>query len=81
MEGKYAGFFVSNCSVSFDLRDYYKEKCVAQKMDFATEGITVKRQTLNKFMDDKILDDNNDYLIVLEGYLLNKHDLLEKQLG
>lgn len=72
------GFFVSNCSVNFDLRDYYKEKCVAQKMNFATKGITVKRQTLNKFMDDKIFDDNNDYLIVLEGYLLNKHDLLEK---
>lgn len=60
------GFFASDCSVSFDLRDYYKEKCVAQKMDFATECITVKRKTLNIFMDDKIFDGNNDYLIALD---------------
>ena len=37
---------------------------------------TVKRSTLNKFMDDKAFYTDEKYIIVLDGYLLNKKDLL-----
>lgn len=71
--------FESNCSVNFDLRDYYKEKCVTPK--WISLRKVVQRQSLNKFMDDKIFEDSDDYLIVQERDLLNRHDLLVVQLG
>lgn len=38
----------------------------------------IERRTINKFMDDKIFVDEPDFLIVTEGVILNKPDLMKQ---
>lgn len=43
-----------------------------------TEGVgyQVERRVVNKFMNDRLFEDTADYLIVVEGVVLNNHDLM-----
>ena len=69
------GFYVSNTKNDIELRDVYRNKLVREAIPCERIG-TVKRNTLNKFMDDKAFYTDKKYIIVLDGYLLNKKDLL-----
>ena len=69
------GFYVSNTKNDIELRDVYRNKLVREAIPCERIG-TVKRSTLNKFMDDKAFYTDEKYIIVLDGYLLNKKDLL-----
>lgn len=40
------------------------------------EGYRVERRVVNKFMDDRLFADDNDLLIVTEGVILNKKELI-----
>ena len=70
------GFFVSNVNTSFQLRDAYQNKYVSDRLDLANEG-TAARQTLDKFLDDKAFSETEDFVVILEGYLLNKAELFK----
>ncbi len=70
------GFFVSNKKVDIELKNYFPERCVTDAID--SNLFTAKRNTLNKFMQDKTLFENDDAVIALDGCLLNKKDLFEK---
>lgn len=43
-----------------------------------TDNYQVERRVVNKFMNDRLFADLNDYLVVVEGVVLNNHEL-EKQ--
>ena len=67
------GFFVSNLNNDIKLRDLYPDRCVEEQI--GGQVFTARRNTLNKFMMDKAFSWNGNYLVVTEGYLLNKMDL------
>lgn len=71
------GFYISNRKEDIELKDVHSEKLVKEAISCKDFGI-VKRSTLNKFMKDKAFYTDNKYMIVLEGYLLNKRELLIK---
>lgn len=70
------GFFVSNDKINLDLKNIYQEKCFAESIE--SKYFTIKRNTLNKFMDDKAFKETENAIIVLDGYLLNKALLFQK---
>ena len=41
-------------------------------------GFTVERRVVNKFMNDRLFHEGKEYIIVLEGVVLNNHRLIEK---
>ena len=46
--------------------------------NFDSDGYQVERRVVNKFMNDRLFVDLDDYLIVVEGVVLNNHDLIDK---
>lgn len=70
------GFFVSNKKVEAELKNAYPQFCVFQNIN--SELCTVKRNTLNKFMNDKAFSETDDYIVVSEGCVLNKFSLFEQ---
>ncbi len=42
------------------------------------DGYTVERRVVNKFMDDRVFYEDENYLIVIEGVVLNNHTLISK---
>lgn len=68
------GFLVGNSKIECSLRNRFPERCV--KQDIIAADMTIKRHTLNKFMDDKTFKQDDDCIVIIEGYLLNKKDLL-----
>lgn len=71
------GFFVSNKKVTCSLKDAFPERCVQENLKGLSD-VTAIRQTLNKFLYDKCFEDTTDYIVILEGYLLNKRELFSK---
>lgn len=70
------GFFVSNALINIDLKNACQKNCVCERI--ASPQFTVARNTLNKFMNDKVFLENNEFIVILEGYLLNKIDLFKE---
>lgn len=42
------------------------------------DGYAIERRVVNKFMNDRLFIDNQDYVVVIEGVVLNNHQLVEK---
>ena len=53
-----------------------RQKLVVNSMK--SEDFQIERRVVNKFMNDRLFADLEDYLIVVEGVVLNNHEL-EKQ--
>lgn len=70
------GFFVSNKKVDIELKNMFPERC--RKEEITSSDFTAKRNTLNKFLNDKTLSDSDGYFVALEGILLNKTDLFNE---
>lgn len=70
------GFYVSNFQNEIEMRDLNPDHCVKE----GTKGqlFTAQRNTLKKFMQDKALSWDGKFLVVAEGYLLNKTDLFSQ---
>lgn len=67
------GFFISNFKGKNTLENYCSERCIAENLENAR--YTIKRNTLDKFMDDKLFAEDDDVIIVTEGVFLNKKEL------
>ena len=67
------GFFVSNCDIDIQLKNLYPDRCVEQSLELP--NTTLKRNTLDKFMDDKAFSATENAVLVLDGVLLNKKQL------
>lgn len=53
-----------------------REKLVINKLEGL--GFALERRVVDKFMNDRLFVDNQDYVIVVEGVVLNNHDLMER---
>ncbi len=69
------GFFITNqpCHITA-LHNYCKAACVQSCIRF--KEYTVMRNTLDKFTDDKLFLDTDDYIVIIEGVILNSRDLI-----
>ncbi len=72
MPGFIAHIGKNNISFSEEKRT----KLVVDKFDTTT--YQVERRVINKFMNDRLFVDNKDYLVVVEGVVLNNHELIAK---
>lgn len=69
------GFFISNCSRPV-LKNSCNERCAAAAFDSC--GFHCARNTLARFMDDKLFCEDDRYILIVEGVVLNKVELLER---
>lgn len=69
------GFLVSNLKKKAELYNV-GTNCCADELTF--EEYWAKRNTLNKFMQDKLFLQNDKYILILEGVLLNKAELCKE---
>lgn len=70
------GFFVSNRQVEAELINRYPERCIREEIH--VPGMSFRRNTLNKFMQDKAFGENAHAVLIADGYLLNKQELFEQ---
>ncbi|MEG0997405.1 MAG: hypothetical protein RSF13_00025 [Clostridiales bacterium] len=70
------GFFIVNKSTEFKIANYDNTRCCYNSMKY--DNWDIQRNTLNKFIDDKIFLQDENYIIITEGVILNKKQLLEK---
>ena len=70
------GFLVGSRKIDVELKNRFPERCVQESLDLPRQ--TAKRNTLNKFMGDKVLAETPEAIMVLEGYLLNKTALFSR---
>ena len=70
------GFIIHTGSSSFDLSLETRKKLVVERID--GDGFFVERRVVNKFMNDRIFIDTKDYVVIVEGVVLNNHDLMDK---
>lgn len=68
------GFFISNRTDLSIIDNEYQDHCV--KDSLRCGSYLIQRNTLNKYLDDKLFADHRDYIIVLEGIVLNKQELM-----
>ena len=72
------GFFISNSQELTALEDYDNSRCV--KGVFQDAGWTVQRNTLNKFIGDKVFTSNERYILVFDGIVFDKEQWI-RQIG
>lgn len=72
------GFLVTNKNTDILLRDRYPERCVYDRIQITNNRGVAIRQTLNKFLQDKAFEETERFLIIAEGYLLNKTSLFKE---
>lgn len=70
------GFYVSNIRKNFELVNKINDMCV--KDDLSNDKFIIKRNTIDKFMDDKCFVDSEKYIIILEGVIFNKKEIMDK---
>ncbi len=70
------GFYISDFEKTTELNSVKKDKCVLDKKEW--NGFNIKRCTLNKFINDKCMEETENYIAVSEGVLLNKTDLFKE---
>lgn len=70
------GFFISNATVSPELADYNSSHIIQSEIKVGE--YCVKRNTLDRFLDDKVFYQDDEYVIITEGVILNKSDLIKR---
>jgi asparagine synthase (glutamine-hydrolysing) len=66
------GFYISDFSRPV-LRNRYDERCVSSTLDAC--GFYCSRNTLDRFMNDKLFCEDDSYILICEGVILNKSEL------
>ncbi len=70
------GFFISNCQKESSLNNCVPEYCIQK--DLSNQKFQIKWNTLNKFMRDKCMAEDGQYIVIQDGYLLNKINLFRE---
>ena len=68
------GFFITNTRCVPKLQNFKENNCLKKEIRYKEWKISIN--TLDKYMDDKIFDENEERIIVLDGVITNKKDLL-----
>lgn len=66
------GFLVSDFEKKVELHNYAS---YCRKDEMVCSSYWMKRNTLDKYLQDKIFCQNEDYVLILEGVILNKTEL------
>lgn len=69
------GYFVCNKKIDVELSNPYNEHCI--KQEISDSIYTIKRNTLNKYLQDKVFEKTDDYVVITEGVFLNKQSLCD----
>lgn len=72
------GFLISNLPKKTSLRNY-ATYCYRAELEY--DSYWAKWNTLNKYMQDKLFCQNERYILILEGVILNKQELCNKYKG
>lgn len=70
------GFIIHTGVIPFELAPEKRKGLVIERID--NEGFFVERRVVNKFMNDRIFHDAEDYSVIIEGVVLNNHELMAK---
>lgn len=70
------GFFISQGKIVPSLKNYDDSRCV--QGEFKSCGWNIQWNVLDKFFNDKLFFENEEYIMVLDGIILNKRDLQNK---
>lgn len=70
------GFFISNRDCDCQINNFYNDCCNREKISDC--GFVIQRNTLNKLLDDKIFQQNEHYIVITEGVILNRTTLMKK---
>ena len=70
------GFFISQGETVPILKNYDDSRCV--QGEFKSCGWNIQWNVLNKFLEDKCFFENEEYIMALDGIILNKKDLQNK---
>lgn len=70
------GFCISNVSDKLILKNYNDKNCIQDSLDF--NNWYIKRNVLNKFLNDKLFFENDRVIVIIDGIILNKKELMEK---
>lgn len=73
------GFFITNTEKAPELINYDDTRCKKGEIKFGEW--TVKWNVLDKFYDDKIFFQDEDVIIVLDGVIFNKSEILKNSGG
>ncbi len=46
--------------------------------NYTTKEYKIERRVINKFMNDRLFEDTNNYFVLVEGVVLNNHELITK---
>lgn len=65
---------IGNSNINF--AEEKRKKLVVNSI--TTKNYQVERRVVNKFMNDRLFADLDDYLVVVEGVVLNNHELIEQ---
>ena len=70
------GFCISNISDKLILKNYNDTNCIQDSLDF--NKWYIKRNVLKKFLNDKMFVENDSFIVIIDGIVLNKKNLMEK---
>ena len=70
------GFFITNTKEIPNLKNYDDSSCDRRTMIY--KDWKISWNVLNKYMDDKIFYQDNDKIIILDGVILNKKDIMKE---
>ena len=66
------GFRITNIHSDVPLNNFDNTRCKTDVIEF--EDWKINRNTLNKFLDDKVFFEFNDHIVVLEGVIYNAYE-------
>lgn len=70
------GFLISNKKLDIGLHNVFDDKCIKEEMVCGL--YYAKRNTLNKFLDDKEFSKDEEAFIIVEGCILNRLDMFRQ---
>ena len=70
------GFILHIGTEEFAFPEDTREKLIVNRIK--GNNFTLERRVVNKFMDDRIFFDGPEYTIIVDGVILNNHQLIEK---
>ncbi|MDY4006916.1 MAG: hypothetical protein SOY68_13510 [Fusobacterium varium] len=70
------GFILLKGNLKNDFSNYRNERLIIENLEY--QDIKIQRRTIKKFLNDKIFYQDKNYLIVVEGVIFNKFELIEK---
>ncbi|MEG1313767.1 MAG: hypothetical protein RSD40_05585, partial [Bacilli bacterium] len=69
------GFYINNVSLKIKLDNFDDNRCEQGRIEY--NNFYIARNTLSKFLNDKLFFETDEFIIVLEGIIFNKNQMME----